>query len=141
MWFPVVITSAPERKISRAVWGVSPAPAAPFSPLTTTSAGWSSLRSRGSSRARIRRPGWPTTSPTNRIRIASHGEAYCPRLPDDTDLDLPRVGQLPLQAAGDLLAQRVGVLVAGLLRVDDHTQLLAGLDRVGPLDSREALGD
>jgi hypothetical protein len=48
---------------------------------------------------------------------ASDRELHGPRLPHDADLDLPRELQLALDAARDLLGQRVGLLVAGVLGV------------------------
>src|SRR5262245_33241967 len=135
MWLPLVITSAPAWKISSASAGVKPFPPAAFSPLTTTRSGAISPRRRGSADFRMRRPGEPTTSPTNRIRIRapasrSHRELHGTRLADHADLDLSGVGELPLQGAGDLLGQRVGVLVLEDLRVHDHAKLLPRLDGI-----------
>src|SRR5919197_578302 len=69
VWLPSVITSAPASKRSSASLGVIPTPPATFSPLTTTKSRPNSSRSPGRSARRVRRPGPPTTSPTNRIAV------------------------------------------------------------------------
>src|SRR5438105_323609 len=66
-WFPLVITSAPASRISRAISPVSPAPPAAFSPFTITRSTFRSRRIAGTSIATAWRPGFPTTSPTKRI--------------------------------------------------------------------------
>src|SRR3990172_12940084 len=143
MWLPLVTTSDPARKISSAVAGVRPFPPAAFSPLTTTRSGHSSPLRRGRTDFRIRRPGDPTTSPTNRIRMRasrSHRDPHGAGFPDHADLDLAGVGQLPLQGPGDLLGEGVGVFVLQDLRVHDDPKLLPRLDGVRSHDAGEPAG-
>ncbi len=59
------------RRSASASFGVMPIPPAAFSPLTTTNVGACSSRSAGSSVSSVRRPARPTTSPTNRIEVAT----------------------------------------------------------------------
>src|SRR5690606_10385593 len=60
---------------------------------------------------------------------------------DDGDADRARVLELVLDAVADLAGEGARALVVGELRVDDHADFAAGLDRVGRADAVEGGGD
>src|SRR5690606_30677124 len=148
----MVMTSAPAAKISAAL-----------SPWTMAGSASSCFRRTGSRRRTARRAVFPTTSPTNRMRTArppcisrrrcGHrrpapappqrrsprlpGVVHGPRLPDHHDLDLARILHLVLNAAGDVPGQRVGLVVADAVRLDDDPHLAPGVDGIGLLDPVE----
>src|SRR5947207_6271244 len=126
MWLPVVMTSAPAAWSSRAVSVVRPAPPAAFSPFTIARSMRSSSRSFGSSAATASRPGRPTTSPTNRMRIALFGVVDGARLPNDGDLDLARVLKGVLDLLGHVAREPRGMQIVDLARFDHHADLAAG---------------
>src|SRR5688500_13106001 len=64
----------------------------------------------------------------------SAGKVHRPRLADDDDLDLPRVLELRLDAARDLLGERCHADIVDIVRCHDYPDLTAGLDRVHLLD-------
>src|SRR5438270_2650387 len=140
----MVMTSTPASTSSSWQLRVSPEPPAAFSALQTTRSSPQRGMSRGRAWLTILRPGAPTTSPMNRTfrglgaLIFSPGEFDGTRLAEHGDLDLARVGQLPLDRAGDVAADLGRGRVVELLAVDDHADLAAGLDRVGVLDAGEA---
>src|SRR3954468_224845 len=76
-----------------------PIPPAAFSPFTTTQSGRCCSRSPGRRSASARRPGLPTTSPTNRSFTARHSP---------TPLPLPAMALLEARA----LVKRYGARVA-----------------------------
>src|SRR5512135_2670197 len=98
-WFPVVMQSAPAASISSARLGVMPRPPARFSPLMILKSALTPLRYR----IAPSRPGFPMTSPMKTTVRTSLGIIYGSRLPDDNDLDLPRVGELCLYLLRDVL--------------------------------------
>src|SRR5690606_14212339 len=69
------------------------------------------------------------------------GEVHRARLADDHHLDLPRVLQLVLQLARDLLAELRHGRVIDVLRIDHDADLAARLNREAALDAGKAVGD
>src|SRR5512139_3278252 len=157
MWFPDVKTSTGSFVRSAKSSAVTPKPPAAFSMLTTVK----SILSRPmifSSRESAFRPGFPTTSPTNRsfkaylsARVPRGGSGGIEKPPgsfrkvngpgfsDDRYLDLPRVLELRLDPLRDVLRHPEALVVVHLLRVDDDAQLSPGLDGVGLLDPLHAV--
>src|SRR6188474_3592219 len=64
-----------------------------------------------------------------------------PRLADDRDFDLTRVGQLLLDLAHDVAREAGRREVVDLLGPHQDAHLATGLDGERPLDALEALGD
>src|SRR6266705_870559 len=69
------------------------------------------------------------------------GELDGAALADHRDLDLPRVLELPLDLAGDLVREEHRPVVVDLPGLDEDPDLSAGLDRVDLLDTRLLGGD
>src|SRR3954447_14351090 len=63
------------------------------------------------------------------------------RLPDHGDLDLPRVLELLLDLAGDLVAEQDGAVVVERARYDHDADLAPGLHGVDLVDAVVAGGD
>src|SRR3972149_367396 len=127
MWLPDVMTSTPAPRSASAVDTVSPRPPARFSPLAVTKSMPRSSRSPGRIASTARRPGRRAgRSRGRRARLfrVLHG----PRLADDGDLDLARVGQLLLDLLDDVAGQPGRGQVVDLLRADEDPDLPAGLD-------------
>src|SRR5512143_2003153 len=82
---------------------------------------------------------WPMAFPSMSFALAC--KVHRPCLPDDDDLDLPRILQLPLDLAGDLLGQPRGLGVVHRPRGDDDAHFPPRLNRVHLLDAREFRGD
>src|SRR5262245_15683781 len=99
-----------------------------------------SRRIPGSTDARARRPGRPTTSPRNSRRISVRDLAG-PRLPDHRDFDLPRIGHLLLDPSRHVARQHGRLVVGNRPRIDDDADLAARLHGVGPLDAAEGVAD
>src|SRR5229473_802105 len=162
-WLPVVMTSAPAARSSATSLAVRPKPPAAFSPLRMVRSASSSRFSPGRIALTASRPGWPTTSATNRMRKSSattrlsgkkkgepdlgppfdwlFGVLDGPRLADHRDPDLPGKAQLSLDAFGDVSRHQLGSGVIDLLRLDQDPDLAAGLDGVGLLGSLERVGN
>ena len=68
-WSPSVTASAPASRKARYRSAVMPEPLRMFSPFTITASARTCWRSSGSSFCTAERPGAPTTSPRNRMRI------------------------------------------------------------------------
>src|SRR5450755_2242891 len=73
--------------------------------------------------------------------IKSAGKVHRPLLANDHDLDLPRVLQLGLDAARNLLAQRGHAKVVHVIRIDDHPDLSPGLNGEDLVDTGIARRD
>src|SRR3954468_11270438 len=122
--------------------GVTPKPFAAFSMLTTQKSMACCWRSAGTCLAMAERPDSPNTSPTIRMFMASLLRHFDRAgLPDDHDLDVAGVLHLGLDALGDVLGELVGVEIADDVRLGDHAQLAAGLDRIAHLDALVAERD
>ena len=67
---------------------------------------------------------------------AVRGDVRRAALADDRHLDLARVLELVLDLARDLVREQDRRVVVDLLRLDDHADLAAGLQRVDLLDAR-----
>src|SRR5262245_17127669 len=83
-------------------------------------------------------PSRPTSSPPIALLL---GVLDRPGLADDGDLDLARVGQLLLDLLDDVTGEPAGRQVVDLLGPDEDADLATRLDREGPIDPAEALGD
>src|SRR5512134_1596261 len=106
-----------------------PMPPEAFSPLATTKSTRKRSTRRGTSSSMARRPGDPTMSPTNRMRMPGlPGVVHRTGFPDDGYFDLPRVGELPLDLLGHVPAEQSGLLIPHLLALHDETDLPAGLN-------------
>src|SRR3954468_7935054 len=104
----------------------SGAATAASSPIPTTRAGGA-----GGTRLRIR--SISARSPTSETRCCGSlpGELNGPGLPDDCDLDLPRILELVLDPAGDVLRQPHRFFVRDALALDQDTNLPPGLKGKG----------
>src|SRR5207237_1050182 len=78
----------------------------------------------------------PPSAPASSFR-----ELDSARLADHGHLDLTGVLELVLDLAGDLVGEQHRRVVVDLLRLDDDTDLAAGLERVDLLDALVAGGD
>src|SRR5438309_6863644 len=106
MWFPEVMQSTPQARISSLRSGVIPNPSAAFSTLATTKSIFRRVIRRGSWTARICRPARPFTSPIRAMRTPFSGCIVDGAgLADDADLHRPRDLHLLLDTVGELLRQ------------------------------------
>src|SRR5881409_3515108 len=104
MWLPEVITSTPCSRKPFAIGGVTPAPAAAFSTLTTARSTSYCFLILGSRVSMARRPGAPSLGHLHRARLADHD-----------DLDVTGVLHLGLDTLADVLGELVGVEVGDLV--------------------------
>src|ERR1035437_617988 len=162
MWLPEVMTSTPARNIASAVEAVRPMPPATFSPLAVTKAMSRSRRRSGKIASTARRPGLPMRSPIIRMRQTPRADPAAPsdpgapavdatvsllgvfdgsRLADDRHLDLARGGKTGLDLLDDVASQPGCAHIVDLLRLDQDSNLSAGLDGEASLDAIEAFGD
>src|SRR5262245_19236475 len=78
----------------------------------------------------------PRAGPLRRVlRAALLRVLDRPRFADDRHLDLPRILEMLLDLAGDLVREQRGLVVSDLLGLHDHANLTAGLQRVDALDA------
>src|SRR6266852_7535608 len=153
------MTSAPAAFSSEASLAVSPKPPAAFSPLRIVTSASSSRFKPGRMALTASRPGWPTTSATNKMRKSSEltkglsgkkkGEPDSgspldlfrvfngPRFADHSDPDLTGEAQLRFDSLGDVPSHQLSSRVIDLLRLDQDPDLAAGLNGVGLLNSLE----
>src|SRR5512143_3878116 len=109
MWLPLVMQPTPSAFTSSRMSLVTPKPAAAFSTLTITKSIPMEETISGRRSLMARRPGEPKMSATKRMFTrASAGVFHGARLADHHDLDLPRVLELPLHAAGDVARELRG---------------------------------
>src|ERR1051325_5613727 len=141
MWLPEVSTSTCWSRNVLAMAGVTPKPAAAFSTFTTVRSMSCCSRRDGRSLAIAARPGSPKTSPTIRIfmELFCHFDGAC--LPDDDDLDVPRILHLGFDPLGDVLGELVRVEVGHDVGARHHAELAAGLDGVAHVDALVAERD
>src|SRR6266508_1067695 len=144
-WLPLVMTSAPASCNSFAIFAVSPAPPAAFSPFTIVKSMRCSSRSKGRSAATASRPGRPTTSPTKRILTSREtldrllGVLHGTRLADHGHLHLAGVLHRLLDLLRDVARETGRRQVVDLIRLHDDTHLSTSLDRERFLDALEAV--
>src|SRR6266568_635479 len=142
MWFPEVMQSTPQAKISSLRSVVIPNRSAAFSTLGTTKSIFRRVIRRGSWTARIWRPARPFTSPIRVMRTpVSGGIVDGAGLADDADLHRSRDLHLLLDAGGDLLRQRDDVAVVHRPGFDQDADFLARAHGVGPAHAVERRGD
>src|SRR5690242_10024477 len=114
----------PASNSSSALRGSMPFPPEAFSQLAITKSTPASACRRAVTTAAARRPGLPTMSPRKSRRIRhSPGDVARSGLPDDGHLDLPRVGHLLLDLAGDVAGEERGLVVGHGARIDDDADL------------------